>query len=400
MNPLQGATIVLAVSGGIAAYKAADLASKLVQSGATVETVLTEGAMAFVQPLTFQALTKRPVHSDAFEPWTETSTGHVSLARQTNLLIVAPATANTIARLSLGLAGDFLGVLALATRAPLLLAPAMENHMFHHPATQAHLETLRQRGATIVGPEAGHLASGESGDGRLAPTDAILGAARQTLGRSGPLAHRHVVVTAGGTREPLDPVRFLGNGSSGTMGFALAQAAIDSGAHTTLITATTDLAPPFGAKLVAVQTALEMQEAVTDAIEDADVLIMAAAVADFRPAAMSSRKIKKSAAGANQTLVLTPNPDILASVAKPGLVKVGFAAETEDLVSHATAKLGTKGLSLIVANDASATIGSPVSEATLIAPGGPAITLPRQDKADLAAVIVERIAGLLADASS
>lgn len=395
MNPLQQAQIVLGVSGGIAAYKAADLASKLVQAGAVVDTVLTKSATAFIAPLTFQALTKRPVHEDMFEPWTETSSGHVTLAGNADLVLVAPASANTIAHLALGLASDLLGVLALATTAPLLIAPAMEHHMFHHPATQGHLETLRTHGATIVGPATGHLASGAVGDGRLAPVEDILGAARQLLGRSGALAQRHVVITAGGTREPLDPVRYLGNGSSGAMGYALAQAALDRGAETTLISTVTNLLPPYGASVIPVQTALDMQDAVGTAVRDADALVMAAAVADFRPELAAGQKIKKRPGTNQHTVHLVQNPDILASVEQPGLLKIGFAAETESMVEHATAKLHAKGLAFIVANDAAATIGSARSQATIISRDEPPQALALLDKTELADLILERLINAL-----
>ena len=400
MNPLSTSRVVLAVSGGIAAYKAAELASGLVQSGAIVDIVLTRGAVEFIQPLTFQALTKRPVHDDVFEPWSAFSSGHVSLAAEADLVIVAPASANTIARLALGLADDFLGVLALSTRAPLLIAPAMEHHMFHHPATQRHLETLRTWGTEIVGPASGRLASGASGNGRLAPPGEILGAARQLLGRSGPLARRKIVITAGGTREPLDPVRFLSNGSSGTMGFALAQAALDHGADVTLIHTIADKASPYGATVVTVETALEMAAAVTSATGDADAVIMAAAVADFRPLEMSPRKMKKTAPELAPAIRMTPNPDILASIKRPELLKIGFAAETEDLVANALAKLRSKDLALIVANDAAATIGQAQSRATLISPDRQPEALPLLDKSDLAEVIIKRVIELLGGPAS
>ncbi len=394
IHPLQGARVILAVSGGIAAYKAADLASKFVQSEAVVDVILTAGGQEFVRPLTFQALTKRAVHTDAFAPWTETFFGHITLAREAALLLVAPASANTIAKLALGLTDDLLGAVALSTDAPLLIAPAMEHGMYHHPATQEHLATLTQRGAIVVGPERGRLASGYGGDGRLASTDAILGQARALLGRGGPLAGKHVVVTAGGTREPLDPVRFLGNRSSGTMGNALAQAAIDRGAAVTLIT-TTALSPPVTAMVVAVETAEEMRAAVEEAVANADALIMAAAVADYRPDRTHGQKIKKRPDQDVLDLRLTQNPDIIAAVSRPGLVKVGFAAETNDLVVNARAKLAAKGLSMIVANDAVDTIGSAESVATIIQPNRPPDELPRMSKQDLAAEIVERLIPLL-----
>ena len=395
MNLLSSARIVLGVSGGVAAYKAAELASRLVQTGARVDVVLTAGAREFIRPLTFAAITQRPVHDDVFEAWTESSFGHITLAKDADLVVVAPASANTIAKLALGLTDDMLGAVALATGAPLVVAPAMEHGMFHHPATQAHLATLRARGATQIGPEAGRLASGATGDGRLATTEAIIGAIRAVIGRNGPLAGRRIVVSGGGTHEPLDPVRFLGNRSSGTMGYALAEAALAAGATVTLVTGPTHLVPPFGAEVAAVTTAEEMLRAIDRATETADALIMAAAVADFRPAGASEQKIKKQPGQTELTLRLVRNPDILASVNRPGLVKIGFAAETEDLVGNARTKLAAKGLAMIVANDAVATIGRDDSEATLLFPDGRCESLPLMTKASLAAVIVARIAPLL-----
>ena len=397
MHPRVAKRVVLAVSGGIAAYKAADLASTLVQAGAEVDTILTRGADRFLRPLTFQAITKRPVHTDLFEPWTETSFGHVTLAREADLLLVAPASANAIARLALGLADDLLGAVALSTAAPLLLAPAMEHHMLHHPATQEHLEALRSRGAVLVGPETGRLASGYHGDGRLAAVGMIVGACRVLLGRQGSLGGTRVVVTAAGTQEPLDPVRFLGNRSSGAMGYALAQAVLDHGGHVTLVTGPTHLAPPYGAETVPVQTALEMREAVERAVEGADALVMAAAVADFRPAAASDHKIKKRPGQETVSLEMVRNPDILAEVRRPGLIKVGFAAETEDLLANAAAKLSAKGLDMIVANDAVATIGASQSTATVLRPGAAPEHLTTMAKADLADQLIARVAALIAD---
>jgi phosphopantothenoylcysteine decarboxylase/phosphopantothenate--cysteine ligase len=396
MSVLRNARILLGVTGGIAAYKAADLASKLVQAGSHVDVIMTEAARKFVGDVTFEALTKRKVHVDVFEPWTEEYFGHITLGHEADALIIAPATANTIAQLALGLAADMLGTVALSTTAPLILAPAMEHTMFHHPATQEHLATLKARGAIIVGPDRGRLASGAEGDGRMATVDAIIGATRLALGKRGPLAGRRIVVTAGGTHEPIDPVRFIGNGSSGLMGFALAQAAIDAGASVTLIAGPTHLTPPFGVAFVPVVTAREMYQAVQDATANADVLIMAAAVADYRPRDQRLSKIKKSQHDEPLVLELERNPDILASVVHPRLVKIGFAAETERLVEHAREKLEAKGLAMIIANDAAATIGSRTSEATLIAADGTIEPLPTMPKDELAEIIVSRIVKLLA----
>lgn len=393
MSVLHDSSIVLGVSGGIAAYKAAELASLLVQEGAKVDVILTEAAMKFVPPLTFEALTHRPVHVDTFSGWSDGSTGHVSLASNADLLIVAPATASTIARLALGLADDLLSLVALATRAPIIVAPAMEDRMFHHPATQSNLDRLQSFGMTVVGPDHGRLASGAIGAGRLAAPVAIVEMAQAMLSRAGELSGRRVVVTAGGTREAIDPVRYIGNRSSGQMGYAIADSAARHGAKVILISGPTSLNPPADVQLVAVESALEMLNAVNDACVGADMLIMAAAVADFRVAEVASKKIKKSTMGATLELRLVPNPDIVASVDQPGLLKIGFAAESDDLLDNAAGKLASKGLAMIVANSVD-TIGSPTSEATLLFADGTSIPLSRMSKEDLAANIVEAIARL------
>jgi phosphopantothenoylcysteine decarboxylase/phosphopantothenate--cysteine ligase len=394
---LDGARVVLGVSGGIAAYKAADVTSKLVQAGAEVDVILTAAATRFVGAPTFEALTQRPVHVDLFAPWHRGYTGHVSLGHEANILVVAPATANTIAKLANGLADDMLGAVALSTAAPLLVAPAMEHTMFHHPATQANIATLVDRGAVMLGPESGRLASGEMGDGRLASPETIVGTVRVVLGRKGPLAGRHVVISAGGTQEPIDPVRYIGNRSSGLMGYSLAQAAIDAGAKVTLVTTPTTLDPPIGAIVKRVVTAEEMQTAVEEATGSADILIMAAAVADFRPRTLSEMKIKKRDGVDTLELELIRNPDILGGVTRPGLLKIGFAAETHDLLEHAREKLERKSLAMIVANDAVSTIGAPTSTATLIKRSGETTALAGMEKPELAELIVREIARLASE---
>lgn len=397
MSILRDARILLAVTGGIAAYKSADLASKLVQAGARVDVLLSAGARHFVGPATFEALTKRPVRGDVFEPWTESSFGHITLGHETDLIVVSPATAHVIAKLAAGFADDMLGAAALSTTAPLMIVPAMEHLMYHHPATRANLATLGARGAIQVGPEKGRLASGEEGDGRLPAAETIVGAIRQVLGRTGPLAGRTVVVSAGGTQEPLDPVRFVGNRSSGLMGFALAQAAIDAGATVRLVAAPTHLTPPYGAAITHVATAQEMLVALQQATTDADALIMSAAVADYRPATIATSKIKKSEHGDNPTIALARNLDIIASIDRPGLVKIGFAAETDDLLANARSKLAAKGLSMIVANDATATIGSRTSTAVLIDSNGGLESLPTLLKEELAEIILAKLVHLFAE---
>ena len=394
ISNLVGKRIALGVSGSIAAYKAADLASKLVQHGAVVDVLMTQSATRLVGPDTFAALTQRPVRS-GFERWSEDFTGHVSLARDADSMIVAPATASTIARLAQGLADDIISATALSVACPLLVAPAMEHHMWRHPATQSNISTLQTRGAIIVGPDSGRLASGAAGDGRLAAIDDLIGALRLALGRAGPLAGKRVVVTAGGTREPLDPVRFFGNRSSALMGYGLAQAALDAGAVVTLITTRPEMRPPNGAEVIAVETALDMRNVVSSLAPRMDVLIMAAAVADFRPDAASDRKIKKRAAGNALTVHLAPNPDILAEVETPGAVRIGFAAETDQLVEHAQSKLHAKRLDLIVANDAIATIAKESVEPTLIFSDGRVEPLPRMSKLAFGQRLISEVGALL-----
>jgi phosphopantothenoylcysteine decarboxylase/phosphopantothenate--cysteine ligase len=387
----------LGVTGGIAAYKAADLASKLVQGGADVEVALTESAARFVGEATFEAITQRPVHSSVFEPWRGDWHGHISLGRLADVIVVAPATASTIARLAHGIADDMLGAAVLASTCPLMIVPAMEHAMYHHPATQRNLEILRGRGVEQVGPDRGRLASGEMGDGRMADPVRIVGAIRRVLGQDGQLAGRTVVVTAGGTRERLDPIRFIGNRSSGLMGYGIAQELIDRGARVELITGPTCLATPEGAVARTIESAMELQQAVEEAVQCADALVMTAAVADYRPVSASASKIKKDRAGGQLSIDLVANPDVLAGVDRPGLIKIGFAAETEDLVENARRKLHGKRLQMVVANDAEATIGSASSQATLVHESGAIEALPEMPKFELAKVIVDRLCAMLQD---
>ncbi len=403
-RPLQGNRIVLGVTGSIAAYKAADLASKLAQAGSQVDTILTRAATEFVTPLTFQSVTGRRAYTDDDLWGHEAHVLHVGLAHGADLLLVAPATAHTLAKLALGQADDLLSVTALAATCPVMVAPAMDAGMFAHPATQANLATLVARGATVVGPEAGHLASGLVGKGRLTDPAEIVGRVRYLLTRRGALAGRRVVVTAGGTREPVDPVRYLTNRSSGKQGYAVAQAALDAGAEVTLISTVDTLPLPPGATLVPVATAQEMADAVLTQARAADVLIMAAAVADFRPAHPTDHKIKKE--GGVPTVELVANPDILLAVADQRraagmpVVVVGFAAETDDLLQNAQAKLERKGLNFIVANDVSAPdagFAVDTNRVTLLGADGWSETLPLQSKADVADRLIDRIARSLAE---
>ncbi len=396
MPILHDKRIVLGVTGGIAAYKAVDLASKLVQAGARVDVVMTAAATEFVTPLTFEAITKQRVHSGVFESWSEAEKGHISLAEEADILVVAPATANSIARLALGLADDMLTVTHLATAprgTPVIIAPAMEHHMYLHPATQQHLETLRSRGAIVVEPEHGRLASGAVGYGRLAGVERIIAAIERACGRGGPLWRRRVVVTAGATREAIDPIRILTNRSTGRMGYAIARAALHAGADVTLISTPTALPSVHGATTVPVESALDLLAAVRQHAAGADVLVMAAAVADYRPAQVASDKIKKS--DDDMAIRLTRNPDILATVETPGTVRVGFAAETRDHERYAQDKLRRKNLDLIVLNDARAAMGAETNAVTLFYRDGRVESLSEAGKPDIAEQLVQRIAGLL-----
>jgi phosphopantothenoylcysteine decarboxylase/phosphopantothenate--cysteine ligase len=409
---LRGKRIVLGVCGGIAAYKAADLTSKLQQAGALVDVILTERAGEFVRPLTFSSLSHRRVYASLWEPTGEAAARHIELGTSADLLLVAPATANTIARLAHGLADDMLSAVALACPAPLVLAPAMESHMYLHPATQSNLQLLRERGATIIPPEEGHLASGEVGIGRFPETAVILAEIGRVLGRrGGDLAGKRVVVTAGGTQEPIDPVRFVGNRSSGRMGFALAEEARDRGAEITLIAGSVAAPLPHGmATIRQVGTALELREAVREAVRDADVLVMAAAVADYRPESPAAEKIKKGSAAEHAdgslTLRLVRNPDILAELAEfgdGGAVRVGFAAETTDVAAHASDKLQRKHLALLVANDVGkpgSGFGTTTNEVTLYHADGRIEPLPLLPKAEVAAAVWDRIVPLIEQRAS
>jgi phosphopantothenoylcysteine decarboxylase/phosphopantothenate--cysteine ligase len=397
MSILRGKRIVLGVSGGIAAYKAVDLASKLVQAGATVDVIMTRSATEFLRPLSFEAITKRRVHIDVFEPWSETEKGHISLADEADLIVVAPATANTIARLAYGMADDMLTVTHLSATprgVPLVVAPAMEHHMFIHPATQANLAALQSRGAWIAGPEHGRLASGAVGQGRLVAPERLIGVIEQALGANGDLAGRHIVVTAGANREAIDPIRYLTNRSTGKMGYSIARAAIQAGATVTLISAPTSLPPVEGATMVAIESALQLRDAVQQHAVGSDALIMAAAVADYRPSEVAADKIKKS--DDDIAIKLTRNPDILATVETPGTIRVGFAAETRDHEANARGKLARKNLDMIVANDARQAMGSDENAVSLYYRDGRVETLDRSAKSDVAEQIIARVAALLA----
>lgn len=396
-EPLANSRIALGVTGSIACYKAVDLASKLTQAGALVDVILTREACKFLTPLTFQSITHQPVVTNVFDPQSELSIDHVAIAERADAVIVAPATANTISKITHGFADDALTTTILATRAPLIIAPAMDAHMYDNAATQRNVAILRERGCVIAGPASGRLASGLIGKGRLLETQDLLGCLRQTLGRNGDLAGRKLVVSAGGTQEPIDPVRVIANHSSGKMGFAVAEAARDRGATVSLVSAPTALPAPFGIKVVKVQTALQMQDALHRECSDADALIMAAAVADWRPSNMSEQKLKKSDSD-RWEVDLVKNPDIVAGIDGGRLVKVGFAAESEDLLANAESKLLSKGLHLIAANDITAEdsgFGVDTNRVILLDREGGKESLPLMSKYDVGSTMLDRVIAYL-----
>lgn len=408
---LAGRRVLLGVTGGVAAYKAVMVASRLTQAGAVVDVVMTEAATRFVAPLSFESVTQRRSYTDMFALPADTAPEadpgdllipHVALARAADLVIIAPATANTLAKLAHGVADNLLTATALAATAPLLIAPAMESHMWEHPATQANLAALTARGVSTVGPGSGHLASGAAGVGRMSEPEDVVAAGRLLLARNGDLAGRRVVVSAGGTREAIDPVRFIGNRSSGKMGYALATAARDRGAEVMLVAAPTALSDPVGIEVVHVESAEQMQQAVMSAVVEADAMVMAAAVADYQPGETQAHKIKKT--GERLMLELTRTPDILAEVAelrasgRGARVVVGFAAETEDLLDNARAKLQRKRLDLIVANDVSAPdagFAVDTNRVTLLWACGTVEPLPLMSKDDVAHAIWDRLGPIL-----
>lgn len=402
MSIFTGKHLLLGVTGSIAAFKAADLASKLAQAGALVDVILSAGAEKFVTPLTFQSVTGRRAFTDADLWGGKAHVLHVGLAHAADALVIAPCTADTLAKLAHGLADNLLTITALANRAPLILAPAMDGGMYDAPATQSNLTTLLERGATVIGPAQGHLASGLSGRGRMVEPTEILGRLRLVLGQGGGLAAKKVLISAGGTQEPLDPVRVLTNRSSGKQGYALAQAALDAGANVTLVSAPTLLTPPVGARVIHAETARQMLEAVLAESTDADALIMAAAIADFRPKVPAPGKIKKRDGIPQVTLEATE--DVLEAMArarsekKRPRVTIGFAAESQDLLANASEKLKSKKLDMIAANDISASdagFGVDTNRVTLLFADGKQEILPLMSKTEAAEIIVARIAALL-----
>lgn len=391
--------ILLIIGGGIAAYKSCELVRLLRKEGAMVTCVLTEGGAKFITAMTLAALSENPVHTTLWDLKNEVEMGHIQLSRAADLVVVCPATADLMARMAAGIADDLATTLLLATDKPVLAVPAMNVRMWQHAATQRNVATLRASGVTVLDPDEGLMACGEYGPGRLPEPDAVAGAIRAALVPSvpGPLAGRHVLVTAGPTHEPIDPVRYIANRSSGQQGFAIAQAAAAAGARVTLVAGPVHLPTPLGVDRVDVETARQMAAAVEAALP-ADVAVMVAAVADWRAAGEAGQKLKKDGSGAVPPLQLVENPDILASLCRsdrrPALV-VGFAAETEHVIDHAKAKLARKGADWIVANDVSGDVmGGALNTVHIVTPQGVA-SLPEMPKAQVATALVERIAHAL-----
>lgn len=397
MRPFDGRRVLLGVTGGIASYKCGWLARLLAQAGAQVDVVMTRGAMQFITPLTFEALTGRPVHTDIFAAGH--ALDHIHLARDAHVLVIAPATADFIARAAHGLGDDLLAACLLAATVPVLFVPAMNDRMWAHPQTQHNVRRLRELGYGVLEPDTGPLAAGEgSGPGRLPEPETIVAHTARLL-EDGSLNGRAIVVTAGPTREAADPVRFISNRSSGRMGVALAAAAWRRGATVTLIAGPLEVAPPVGVDVVPVESTAQMAAAVSAAVSAADALVMAAAPADFTPASPAPHKIKKSATLA--PIALAPTPDVLVQSIphrRAGLVAVGFALETQDLVAAARAKLDAKQLDLIVANDATeegSGFAVETNRVTLIGRDGAIEPLPLMRKTELADVILDRVEALL-----
>jgi phosphopantothenoylcysteine decarboxylase/phosphopantothenate--cysteine ligase len=394
---LKEQKVLVGVTGGIAAYKAAEIVRLLSKSHAQVYVAMTKSATEFITPLTLQSLSSNPVHLELFEEPKLWNVEHIALAENATAVIVAPATANILAKMATGLADDFLSTVLLATRAPIFVAPAMNHAMYHHPATQANLALLKARGVQVIGPGTGFQACGTEGEGRMSEPVEIVESVTRFFTRSSCLKGKKALVTAGGTQEPLDPVRYLGNRSSGRMGYAVAQALQEAGAETILVSAPTELPVPQGVTRIPVQTALEMYDTVLGLFPEMDIVIKAAAVADYRPLVEAEQKIKKT--GTSCIVELVPNPDILAELGrqKKSQVLVGFAAETENVLANATQKMQKKNVDLLVANDVTkpgAGFGSLTNIVSFLFPDGRRIDLPQKSKLEVAQDLVREIAVL------
>jgi len=396
MRSMSNREVVLGVTGSIAAYKACEIASMLTKRGVRVTPVLTRSARELVGAASFEAITGQRAITEMFEPLQNPDVEHIAVATRAHLFLIAPATANILAKAAHGLADDWLSTTLLATRAPILFAPAMNTNMYNHAATQANIHLLRERGCCFVGPDAGYLACGTTGLGRMVEPETVVEAAIPLIDEREDYVGKDVVITSGGNHEPIDPVRYIGNRSSGKMGYALAMEALARGARVTVVTGPAEVQPPYGADIDVVESAAEMAKASGSLAKDADVFIGAAAVADYRVERPSAEKHKRT--GEAWSLDLVENPDIIADVAakkRAGQIVVGFAAETEDLVENARAKLQKKGLDIVVANEVDVPesgFGSDTIKACILDAEGATENLPLLSKEDLATALFDRIA--------
>ncbi|MBA32174.1 MAG: bifunctional phosphopantothenoylcysteine decarboxylase/phosphopantothenate--cysteine ligase CoaBC [Chloroflexi bacterium] len=392
-GPLTNKRIVLGVTGSIACYKALELASKLVQNGALVDTIMTKSSQEFLTPLAFKSLTHRDVVTNMYDINSQFAINHVGLAESADIIVIAPATANTIAKISNGMSDDSLTTTVLAAKCPIVIAPAMDGNMFDNPATQNNIATLISRGIFISGPEYGRLASGLIGNGRMTSPKNLVNIVTTTLGSNGDLSGKKILISAGGTAEPIDPVRFITNKSSGKMGYSLATAARDRGATVTLVSASNMLETPIGMQTKKVKTSSEMYDVISKEIIEMDAIIMAAAVSDWTPEKYSSSKYKKNGTE-NWSIDLIKTTDIIANISKPNLIKIGFAAESDNLIENGKSKIQSKSLDLIVANDIldkNNGFESDTNKVSIIHPNGDVEAIPTMPKYEIANEILDRM---------
>ena len=392
-GPLKNKRIVLGVTGSIACYKALELASKLVQNGALVDTIMTKSSQEFLTPLAFKSLTHRDVVTNMYDINSQFAINHVGLAESADIIVIAPATANTIAKISNGMSDDSLTTTVLAAKCPIVIAPAMDGNMFDNPATQNNIATLISRGIFISGPEYGRLASGLIGNGRMTSPKKLVNIVTTTLGFNGDLSGKKILISAGGTAEPIDPVRFITNKSSGKMGYSLATAARDRGATVTLVSASNMLETPIGMQTKKVKTSSEMYDVISKEIIEMDAIIMAAAVSDWTPEKYSSSKYKKNGTE-NWSIDLIKTTDIIANISKPNLIKIGFAAESDNLIENGKSKIQSKSLDLIVANDIldkNNGFESDTNKVSIIHPNGDVEAIPTMPKYEIANEILDRM---------
>ena len=392
-GPLTNKRIVLGVTGSIACYKALELVSKLVQNGALVDTIMTKSSQEFLTPLAFKSITHRDVVTNMYDINSEFAINHVGLAESADIIVIAPATANTIAKISNGMSDDSLTTTVLASKCPIVIAPAMDGNMFDNPATQSNIATLISRGVFISGPEYGRLASGLIGNGRMTSPKNLVDIITMTLGSKGDLSGKKILISAGGTTEPIDPVRFITNKSSGKMGYSIAAAARDRGANVTLVSASNMLENPIGIQIKKVRTSSEMYDVISKEITEMDAIIMAAAVSDWTPKKYSDSKSKKNGSE-NWSIDLIKTTDIIANISKPNLIKIGFAAESDNLIQNGKSKIQSKSLDLIVANDIldkENGFESDTNKVSIIHPNGDVEIIPTMPKYEVGNEILDRM---------